>query len=386
MRDERANDEIDLVDLWLILLRHWKVLALVLVAGTVLGVAYALVKPEVYSYRTLIEIGTHIVNDDQQLIESPVSLSAKVSEGYRTMVLRAFYDHYPDIKRVFEVNVSVPKDAELVVLEDEAPREYGTYVQEIHEQLVQLVLKDHARIVSLIRNDLQNELQNTRNHLTRLKEEAQLLNVDLERLEERHQNKVAIVEQSIKLAKVELGRLEQTEKIVTEQIANLERLIDQAQQNRTDAMQEAGNASGAMTLMLISDELQRNQVLLANLRERQAVEIPNQRSASQQRIEELEKEKIILSNALASERDRFAQQIADQGREQEQIIGEIETLELRLENLRDTRTIAVAAESIRPAGPGKALIVAVALLLSGFVGLVAVFLVHMSEVARSRQG
>lgn len=386
MRDERANDEIDLVDLWLILLHHWKVLAVILVTGTALGVAYALVKPTVYSYRTLIEIGTHIVNDEQQLIESPVSLSAKVSEGYRTMVLRAFYDHYPDIERVFEVNVSVPKDAELVVLEDEAPREFGGQVLEIHEQLVQLVLKDHARIVSLIRNDLENLLRNTKNHLTRLEEEEKLLNVELQRLQERHRSQLAIVEEGIKLATVELGRLEQTEKIVSEQITDLQRLIGEAQQNRKDAMQEAGNAAGAMTFMLISDELQRNQVLLAELRERQAVEIPNQRSAFQRQIEELEGEKVILSNSLASERDRFAQQIADQAREQEEIAGEIATLELRLENLRDTRTIAVAAESIRPAGPGKALIVAVAVLLSGFVGLVAVFLVHMSGVARSRQG
>lgn len=384
MRDQHVDDEIDLIDLWLIFQRHWKVFAVIVALGVALGVAYALLKPPVYGYRTLIEIGTQIVDGDTRLIESPVSLRAKVSEVYRTMVLRAFYDKYPEVDHPFDVDVSVPKDAEFLVIEDTAPADYAEYVEQIHEQLLKLVLQDHGRIVSVNRNAIQVQLENTRNELARLEEEEALLKVELERLQDQHENRLAILDEQIALARAELKRLDDLGELVQGQIAELRGLLADALANREQAIKEAGNASGAMTLMLINDELQRNQQMLSELRERHAVRIPNMRSNYEQKIESLQNEKAILSSELSNERYRFVQQISEVQRQQKEVKGQVSQLELRLENLRDTRAIAIAAESIRPVGIHPLVILVISTGGGVLFGMFAVLLQHLFVIARQR--
>lgn len=378
------SGEIDLIDLWLIFARHWKAFAITVFVGTALGAAYAFAKPEVYAYHTLVEIGTELVGNETRLIESPASLSAKLREGYRVIALRDFYETHQEIDKTFETDISVPDKSELVVIKNEVTAEYAEFVRDIHRRLVELVTQDHARIISLIRKGIENEIETTRNRLAELQDEEALLKVELERLQERHKNQLAILDERIDLIQAELKRLTDMEELVRQQIGDLQTLITQAQANRERAIQEADNAPGAMTLMLINDELQRNQKLLADLRERLAVSIPNQRSKYEQQIQELQKEKSILANNLANERDRFMQKITEIQRTQEEVQAKLDTLQLRLDNLRDTRAIAVAAQSIEPVGPGKVVLLALSIFASGFLGLIAVFVRHFSALVRNR--
>lgn len=382
---QERQGEIDLIDLWNIVARRWKLLAVTVVVGTALGVAYALLKPQVFGYRTLIEIGTQLVNGESVLIDQPESLRTKISEGYAPVVLRDFYASHPEIETVFQLDITAPKDTNLIVVQQEQPRKLREEIENIHQAVVTEIMTDHERVIAQIRKGLENRIQETKNRLDQLESEQALLEKELERLQERHESQLAILEERIALTKAELKRLDELQALVRSQVSELQNLISQAQQNRQKAISEANDASGAMTLMLINDELQRNQKLLADLRERQAVGIPNQRSRYEQQIQELQNEKLILASRLSDERDRFNEKIREVSRKQEEVTSDIASLELKLENLSDTRAVVIAAESLRPVGPGKAVIVVIAGMASGFFGLMLIFLLHLYQLARRRE-
>lgn len=378
------RDEVDLIDLWIIFVRYWVVFATIVTVGVAAGVAYALLRTESYTYSTLIEIGTRIVGDETQLIESPDSVLAKVKDGYRLMELREYYAAHPEDTTEYDVDVSVPQKADLLIIEDRKPEDKETAVQAIHAGIVARLEADHNRIITVIRKQLENRLANTANRREKLAQEAELLTVELERLEQQHQNKLAILDEQIVLLKTELQRLDESARIVNGQIAEMQRLTSEAEANRERAIKEATDEARAMTLLLINDELQRNRQMLVQLLERSQVGIPNQRSSLSKQIEERQRQKLIAAGELANERDRFLQRIQDNRRAQAEVEGDLEALQLQLDNLRSTRAIATAAQSVKPAGPRKAFVVFLSGLFAGFIGLLAVIVLHMRGVIRRR--
>ena len=61
--DTAYEDEINLIDLWLVLAKHRKLLILIVLAVMLLGVFQALSKPTLYSYSAALQVGLIPVGD-----------------------------------------------------------------------------------------------------------------------------------------------------------------------------------------------------------------------------------------------------------------------------------------------------------------------------------
>lgn len=429
-----AQGEIDLVDLWLFLNRYWKLLVVSVVISVLLAGIYLWLRKPVYEYLTLVEIGTQIVDEQIILIESPESVQTKLLQGYLPDVWREHYSTRPDDEARYDIAVSVPKDSDMVLVATEGPQSAVEEFRVIHAELLARLIADHNRIIDVIRQSLKTRIVKAEAQLDALLSGAELLKAEqsrlaerqqnlliaanerielnqreLARLEEEHRHRLAMLDEQLGLRKIELSRQAHAERLLDEQILELENLLVRVREDENQALREVTDEARAMTMLLIHNQVQQAGRQLAELRERRDVRIPNERSRLEKEIQDLEKQRDIalgemantrerLTNELGNsrrqladqknewqaERDRLAESIAASARDERVLRASIEELTMELENMKQTRALSVAAESVKPTGPAGPVLVVIAMMLASLFGLMIAAAHNVARVARER--
>jgi capsular polysaccharide biosynthesis protein len=76
---------------------------------------------------------------------------------------------------------------------------------------------------------------------------------------------------------------------------------------------------------------------------------------------------------LADERDQIAKELADSHRAQTEESSKIAEVELKLSNLRETKTLSPPLQSIEPVGPSAGVVMMLAVIVGLTVGMFAAF-------------
>lgn len=379
------TDEISLVDLLLVFVRHKTVFFITVVACLLAGGVYAWLKPVSYTYTTLIEIGTQFVEGEPQPLEAPDSALAKIQASYLPLAQQAWATAHPDEPGLIAVDVAVPANSLLLRLQSTATPEKSAAYATVQAHAAESLLADHQRITGVVRKDLENSLAARQNDLARVEAQHTLLQNNLQRMDVIHVNELASLQDQARILTTERKRLEQTEELVKGQVTKYEHLITTAEENRTKSVNEATDESRAMTLLMINNEIQQNRNQLLNLQERLSVGIPNERDRLAKAIEDNQRQQESLKAHQANERDDLQQKIAENTRRQSELRGQVEAIQLQITNLRKTHIVGSATRSIEPAGPGPVMIVALALVLGVFLGAGLIILLELITAARRRQ-
>ncbi|QKT04792.1 hypothetical protein HUS23_13715 [Ectothiorhodospiraceae bacterium 2226] len=305
--DYQASDEISLVDLWLLLSRRvWLIVGTLLVA-LALAVAVAAFTAPKFSVVTTLEIGTRVSGNEIALIESPDAVAAKLNENYIPAALHAVAERVPEGRLIRPPRAHVPPQSELVVIQSAAPAAHGPLLREVHEAALGLLRQDHARIIDVTRQEHQAREAEESAALAALQNEARNLRARVERAEESLQ-------------------------LMAEEIRRVGARVAQAEADRAEALTAAVEGDNVeTTLLLMTNDLHQHRARLAELRERVAVHLPNERdadAAEQRRVE----------GAIAVQRLR------------------VEGARLALENLRETQALAAPRHSREAVSPNIALI------------------------------
>lgn len=175
------DDEISLIDLWIILVRRKWVVAGVLLFCVLLGLGWVLLKPPSYQYETTIQIGEVFTGDSLQPIEPVASVLAKVQETYiplaRARVLNG------DAPGGFKLEARSPADSELIVLSGEGPpAQQGTY-HKLLQGVLEQVQNDLRPRFQAAQKAIERERMSAEAHLQQLKAEASLSQERLKRLD-----------------------------------------------------------------------------------------------------------------------------------------------------------------------------------------------------------
>jgi capsular polysaccharide biosynthesis protein len=327
-----AEDEINLVDLWLVLVRRRKVVFAVTAVCLIAGIALALILPRKYEYTTSIEIGSRASGTKVALIEPPETVLAKVQESYIPLVRQEYLSQHPEKTRAPKIEVSIPKNSQILVLRSKGPKANAEVYQSLQQAVVDRLTQDHGRIIALLRKDMENQQRKAEAKLAELKDAAILLKGREKRLAD---------------VTALLG------KQVTEARADLKR----AEGNRQEAIHEANNESKAMTLLMLDNEIRQYHQRLDKLDERLQIEVANNQ-------------------------DDLAKQLADNGRAQATQQDHISQLEGELANLRGTRAILAPMRSPEPSGAGPKLIAVLSLVLGIILGVFAAFFAEFIAKAR----
>ncbi|MDY0213260.1 MAG: Wzz/FepE/Etk N-terminal domain-containing protein [Desulfuromonadaceae bacterium] len=233
-----ADDEIDLVDLFLVLWRRKVMIVAITILATFAGVGVSLYLPEVYEVKTIIEPAK---DAEGNMVRRAEVIRESIAGGaYNEFLNQKYTVPGNDIPKF---NVSVPKNTDLVIASMET-------------QNPELAVKILQKTVALISADIQEELdlkiQETQNRISRLKLKDQQLG-----------NTIALLES---------------------QMVDVKSIVKELTLGKGKAM--ASPREDAMAVLLYSNEIKNQQTYLNNLQEK-LINIQTQKQQIQYDIDDV---------------------------------------------------------------------------------------------------
>ncbi|EAR21710.1 Wzz/FepE/Etk N-terminal domain-containing protein [Nitrococcus mobilis] len=316
------DDEISLIDLWIILVRRKWTIAGVLLLCVLLGLAWVLVKPPRYQYETAIQIGEVLSGDALQPIEPVGAVLAKIQETYiplaRARLLAA------DAQGGFKLKARSPEGSALliVVSGEGVPAQRSTYLKLLHDVLQQIQVDLSPRFKAA-RQATEREREGTESRLQQLTAEAKLVQGELERLGSWNQ----VVERRLQIVRTDLQTL---------------------REQRNGLLKRGLSDSADMRLIVLNGDIRTLQETIADLQEQLGKWIPAQRDG-------------ILSRLKQNQVDQSTQQLR------------MQEIEARAAALQPTRAVLVPQRLPEPIGTGPVVILALAGVLGLMLGVFAAF-------------
>ena len=435
---EAYDDEISLVDLWLVLHRRRKVILVIFGLVLLAGVAYALMErmgPTEHEYMSIIEIG----NDrDGEPIEARAQLATRLREStWPNLVqeLRAERGESADF-HIPGVQVSTPDEetpGDFVYLRSSVLEEDAERVDEVHQAMIQTVLERHGEKLGTEIAQFQAEIEDERLNLETLEDDRQsrqqklehaleAAESELDELKDQQERRGEQLEHAVAQAEADLAKAKEAHTRLRSRLARLEErrefLLAQREELRTiyDEVRrfEIGNLESfaddstlGMGMLLrgnLTSDLQKE---LTRVREELELGLDEQREKLEGRVEDAGRAIEAARQALAEKRTELAQFDEKARRARRAAERKVETESLRLDNFEndfardlqrkrnDIQAMEAEAEefvatevtaeavSLGPEGGRRgSLIVALSAVLGGMLGVFGAFFAEFNQRAR----
>lgn len=378
------SGELDLVDILLIFARHRLAFWAAVIVFTLFGVAAAFYLPTKYHFTSLVEIGAQVVGNKIEPIETPESVAAKLQKSYIPQAIDKYYKAHPGKKPLYKVSVDTPQKSALVELVSAGPKQQQSAYREIQKGAIDYLRVDHKRILSVIKQGLEVDLTAKQNALRQTVQKEEIARDQLKRLKKTQANDVQSLLAKGKVLQTRLAGNKKAMTVVQAQIKEYRQLIDQAQQNREKATNEATDPSKGMTVLLLDSQVQQARHALGELKTRLLVGLPNEKDDLQKQIEDNARAVQNLKETHQDDLDQLRQTIGDLTRQEADMKADLDAQKLNIQNLRQTHAVAVASQSIRPVGLSKLGIIFVGLVAGILFGLAMVFLAELRRAVYQR--
>lgn len=369
------DNEISMVDLWLILVRRkWLVACCVIVCLLAVAVL-ALVKAEQYNYISTLKVASNGASEGAggmavQLVEPPEMVVAKLNIGYIPFVLSELGGELNSL----ELKAYIPKDSQLIVLESAGPVSKNGQ-QVVHEEIVALLRKDHAELLAPHRRKIEHELEAHQIALASLNDPDLLLNqqqafrdrlkqteIELERLqlpftleakEERVKQGIenaslvldGYVQGEVLLVKKQ-AQLQIEQQLLEKDISSLGRQVEQALEHSMKVGAKASDGIDGIALMLINNAIQENRSRLAKLQHRLQIALPEEALVLRNDLRKNQLAQEAKKNQIDFLREELQQQKIIHKREVANAELPIDKLNLELQQLEANNTREIEAKEV----------------------------------------
>ena len=421
------DDEISLIELWLIITKHKKIFFYVFGAVLILSVAAAFMSQKQYTLSSTLDIGRTIEDDKTVLLESPETVKAKLDNALIPNILSQYKD---EAIRLARIEVQIPQSSGLVLIKTQIAEKDVEKFSGLLAKMTDAIVQDHKRILKPIRSNItaainQKELQLKKENDSRFfepiikKKESELTaaNVTLNKLQnntiqgykrqsleielQNELNRLASLKENESILKKKKERLSRMNDLLVKQINELKDQIKTSAELQQDSMLKAKSGVQGMATLMINNELQQNRTRLAQLEERLYIDLENHHSELNKEINDNTREQ-VHQIALIDEKEKSLEKFKVENQldvekqssiiiklesekmqipaEKEQRIAileqEISNLNDQLSNLIDTRVITQPIRSQLPTNTSRRLTV----MLGGVVGIIFGFIAILIAV------
>ncbi|PXX97655.1 Wzz/FepE/Etk N-terminal domain-containing protein [Halomonas sp. LBP4] len=154
------DDEISLVDLAKILIKRWKMMAIVFLVVVLGALAYVLTMTRTYEYVSIYQVAEQAPNGDSAVasLEAPGAVVAKVNNLYLGPVTRELQNSAGLERLPFELSVSNPSDTQLIRLSSEAAEADSELVAQMHQVLLTRIEEGQQELLERRRASLERRL------------------------------------------------------------------------------------------------------------------------------------------------------------------------------------------------------------------------------------
>jgi uncharacterized protein involved in exopolysaccharide biosynthesis len=174
------DDEINLLDIWRILAKRKKLIIIISLLVTLGGSAYAISKPDIYAYSTAIQIGSSFVDGKEEPVENAKNAQSKVKEVYIASVLSDYYsDKFGQAKNI-KIDVSLPKDSEVLIIRSNSPEQQGQIYQQLITRISAKLVESHREKINEFRAELSEQILNAKKRLELIEVREKELNKRIE--------------------------------------------------------------------------------------------------------------------------------------------------------------------------------------------------------------
>lgn len=391
-RMAHLENEINLVDIWLILLRRKWLIATVFCVCVGLGVAASFLISKQYAYSSTFEIGSTVRENGEKLevalIEDPETVKGKLVASYIPLAQAQFFEtDKAGQGKLHDISVKIPKNSQILVLESKGTLGERAVFEGLHQRVADYLLTDHQRIIKVPQKNYEVLLDIERLKLKEL-EDPKIFAVSRIGLESKIQaakTQLQSLKDRAQLIAARFSQLKKKRQLLTQQVDEVTEGLSAAKGSRSRALSEVTGEAKAMTLLLIDNQIEQSRTRLASLQERLFVQLEDE-----QQVLENEKKENIRNQSLQESRinelgSQLEKLLIDHDQAQEMQQQEIAKVQNKLDNLRPTRTLGVAVKSLKPTGPGKALLLALSGVLGMMGGVFAAFFVEFLSRVRQQQ-
>jgi len=387
------SDEISLVDIWLTLWRHWKLLTMVFVAGVCAALAVALLVPRAYRYDATVQIGEipqkRGGGEQDVPIDSPKSVVALLNNSFIPAAVQKYTASHgegsgPD--HHYALDASVAQGSNVVTVSGKGPAgQAGTYKQLLSEATTALIRHEN-KLVDSAKSGLQAKLEQARLRLDELRN-PEIFRATLESHKQTitvAKNKLSSLKDQQDVLKQRLARLKKKRQLLKSQITATRKTIDAADKFQLSAAKGAQSPTRAMSELLMGNTVQQSRNQLTKLEESLYVNVPNERANLQKKLhdnadaQEDQRSRITL---LQSQLQKIKLQHRNRIQNQKQTVN---ALQARIGQLRPTQVLLAPTRSQDPVNSRK-LIAVLGAVLSVMLGLFLVFLSELHQAARHRR-
>jgi Chain length determinant protein len=436
------DDEISLLDLWLVLVKRKSILLGIVLAFLAAGITFAMMKPVSYQYSAVLQIGLMASGDGDSakliFIESPGNVLEKLSKSYIPLAVSNYLNQHPELQSIPNFTAKMAKKSDLIAIETRGIEKQSAMYLEIINSIVGYIQKDHQPQIDITRSEYELSLQKEMMIMSVLKDPltlklkkkklesdllrssiqmknlkdsrlVQVLKQDLVMQRKGHTNKLASLTDNYKRLSSELGRLSKVDSLLEKRISELTNTINNELKNRDFTARSISTGPEAMTVLLLDNQIQTNRNQLASLEERLNIKQQKLREKLDNQIKEnirlqdyhqklaedisnklqkmdidnsqLQQKTAVKLSGLQLGLDKLQLEHKNSILMQQQKIDEIA---IRLKGLRDTQTLTAPMQSLKSVGAGKILIVIISLFAGLFVGIFSVFFLEFLSKAKEK--
>ncbi len=148
---DNKEDEISLIDIFLVLFKRKMVILLTLLACTTLAVLLIFLTTEKTTFATSIKIG------GKPAIESNISALTKLKESYIPITKDSLKDD--DIIRDLKLKVRAPENSNLVIIETTTRTNNQDQVKELHQKIAERFIAEHNEELNLQQTAIENQIK-----------------------------------------------------------------------------------------------------------------------------------------------------------------------------------------------------------------------------------
>ncbi len=441
--EQAYDDEISLLDLWMVLTKRRNALLAIVLAFLVTGIIGAVLKAKAYDYSAVLQIGVlgAVSGGEKGLafIDSPDNVLTKLSKSYIPLAMSQFLKDNPEVKNALKITAKMSKNSDLITLEARGAEKNADHYLDVIQRVIGLIQKDHQPQMDITRsryelslerekmalaeleNPLTLQLKEKKFEINFLQSDLKMKNLQDQRLirvakqqlvmaVKNHKNSLLSLAESQKQLKSDLVRLNDVDRLLEKRATELSDTIQNELKSRQLTVSKVKTGPEAMTVLLLDNQIQTNRNLLAGIEERLTIKQPSLREKLNNQIKENSRsqahqqkliigineklQKMDINNSQAQQTAALSQSSLKLNKnkmlrdhKKSLIIQQqkIDAISYSLKGLRDTQALTIPMQSLEPVGIGKSVIVIISLIAGLFVGVFSVFFLEFLSKVKEKQ-
>lgn len=236
------DDDISLVDVALLIIKHQRVLFRVFAGVMLLGILAMLLMPKTYDYKAVVEVGSFRLPEQdgvlgkRQEIESITQVKSKLEKRFIAAALLTYGQQHPD-GGLPSVKVSAPAESNVVELSIKGDQKQSDQYIQLLNQIAGDLVADHNEKLLDVREQVMQSIEKQR---IKVGEYAAKL--------DNAKTNQALLRKSI-------GDLQQEKTMLAQQLERMDRNLEKINKLKAQYNADATTARDGLTLLLLDNQL-----------------------------------------------------------------------------------------------------------------------------------